>query len=115
MTGEHFVAIVKQVKYKPSFLLSASCVVSPSHIGRTCVLRIESTQPDAFNVKEVATPTYLKAFNEAILENMTEEDTVEMVRRSLQEYELHELDEWFEYEGKRIHYPHQRQGAEAHV
>lgn len=107
--------ILGKVTYKPGWLITAfdhrqmhpNKNESHSFYDMNRIyLRVLCMQPDTITGRnmEIVNHTSLSVFD---LSNLKDEQVVEyFITRAIREMELHEMDEWFKYDGTHVRDPH---------
>jgi len=102
MTFKELQLIVDQISYKPKYFLDARLALEYDAV------EIRLSYP-ALNVENPSENIILRSkdiiLGEA-LKHLEEEDLLKQVYCLFRTAELHELDEWFKFNGKRLKEPH---------
>lgn len=92
---------VARLRYKPG-----STIEVREHSAYTMLLVVTQTLPDAEGVSK---EPIMVRLSEAIPPMIEEpEHALDFVREVIRKAEMHEIDEWLRFDGKRPHEPHGR-------
>lgn len=97
--GLYVQSVIERIRYKRGWTLTVlPCPTTPGWLW----LQAESIEPDSRSegVSRNQVRTYLIATYQTIPKVLAS------VRQAIQTWELHEVDEWFIFDGERVHDPH---------
>lgn len=101
-------SLLKKVTYKPGWEITADWDGYP--YGRidpfTILLKVACPQPDTVT-GEMTTIHHQMAASVFTIEHMKDGDILSyLVARSIHQMEMHEMDEWFKFDGIHVKDPH---------
>lgn len=100
---ERALSVIDKITYKPNWQISY--VIDERNEAVTITIA-SSPVPDV-NDQSVQTVRHNQCLVDFFfISHLSEEQLIQLVRRQLVGFEIHELDEWFMVDGKRVNEPH---------